>query len=723
MSNRTFLGRTLLIRLSSVAVIALTPFVMGQAAAPGQPYGQPSTAKGDWPMYFADPSGSRYSPQDQINASNFNKLEVAWHFKTDALGAKPEYKLEGTPIEVNGTVYTTAGSRRDVIALDAATGELKWVYSLNEGIRASAYAPRQLSGRGVSYWTDGNGDERIVYISTGYRLIQLNARTGRPIDSFGDHGMVDLKVGAYTGVMGQPGVYKQIDLTTGEIGLHSTPTVAGNIIFVGSSFKEGSQPLEQNNTKGITRAFDARTGKLLWTFHNIPQKGEPGYESWENNSADFNGNTGTWASMTVDAELGNVYLPIEDPTDDAYGGARPGNDLYGDSIVCLDMNTGKLKWYYQVTHHPIWDYDMSSPPLLADIVVDGKPVKAVAVPTKQSFLYMFDRVTGKPIWPITEKAVPQSKTPGEKTSKTQPFPTKPPAYARQAVTNDDIIDFTPELHQKALDIIKNYYQMGPMYTPAVLSNPQGKYPSATMDIGTLGGGTNWPGAGFNPETHVAFMPAANAGVSLMGLVPLPEGLSDLKYDEGVGGQPFRINGGPGFGSASDAPKISNDDERLAAALRAHPQTSIGAPPPRSVDGLPFVKPPYGLLTAINMDQGAIVWQVPNGDTPDEIKNNPALRGINVGKTGQQAQAGIVVTKNLVIQADGLYSTQAGHPRGAYLRGYDQKTGQEVGAVWMPAPQSGTPMTYSYRGKQYIIVAVSGGNYSGDYIAYSLPSGN
>src|ERR1700742_3951403 len=420
-----------LLHLSSVAAIALTPFVFaGIAQAQGY---TPSTAKGDWPMYFADPTGSRYSPSDQINGSNFSKLELAWHFKTDALGAHPEFKLEGTPIEVNGTVYTTAGTRRDVVALDAKTGELKWGYGMNEGLRA-AISPRQLSGRGVSYWTDGNGDDRILYVTTGYRLIELNAHTGQPIDGFGDHGVVDLKVGAYTGVMGQPGVYKQIDLTTGEIGLHSTPTVVGNIVFVGSSFKEGSQPLEQNNTKGITRAFDARTGKLLWTFHNIPQKGEPGYESWLNNSADFNGNTGTWASMTVDAELGNVYVPIEDPTDDAYGGARLGNDLYGDSIVCLDMNTGKLKWYFQVTHHPIWDYDMSSPPLLADIVVDGKPIKAVAVPSKQAFLYMFDRIPGKPIWPIVEKPVAQTDVPGEKTSKTQPFPTKPAAYSRQAIT-------------------------------------------------------------------------------------------------------------------------------------------------------------------------------------------------------------------------------------------------------------------------------------------------
>ena len=242
-------------------------------------------------------------------------------------------------------------------------------------------APRQLSGRGVSYWTDGNGDDRIIYITTGYRLVELNAHTGQPIDSFGDHGMVDLKVGAYTGVMGQPGVYKQIDLTTGEIGLHSTPTVVDNTVLVGSSFKEGSQPLEQNNTKGLTRAFDAKTGKLIWTFHNIPQKGEFGYDSWKNNSADFNGNTGTWAGMTVDPDADTVYAADRRSHRRLLMAARrPGNDLFGDCLVALDLTTGKMKWYYQVAHHPIWDYDMSSPPLLVDITVDGKPVKAVAVP-------------------------------------------------------------------------------------------------------------------------------------------------------------------------------------------------------------------------------------------------------------------------------------------------------------------------------------------------------
>ncbi|HKD48982.1 MAG TPA: PQQ-binding-like beta-propeller repeat protein [Rhizomicrobium sp.] len=706
-------------RLSSVAALALIPFLF-TASAHAQntgANGQPSTAKGDWPMYFADPSGSRYSPLDQINASNFNQLVQAWHFKTDNLGARPEFKLEGTPLEINGTIYTTGGSRRAVIALNAKTGELKWVYSMDEGARA-ALAPRQLSGRGVSYWTDGGGDERILYVTTGYRLVELDAKTGQPIESFGDHGIIDMKVGAYTGVLGQPGEYKQIDLTTGEIGLHTTPTVVNNTVIVGSSMKEGAQPLEMNNTKGLVRAWDVKTGKLLWTFHDIPRKGEFGYDSWENNSADYNGNTGVWTGITVDPELNSVYLPVEDPTNDYYGGGRPGNDLFGDSLVCVDFTTGKMKWYYQIVHHPIWDYDLSSPPLLVDITVNGKAIKAVAVPSKESFLYVFDRVTGKPIWPIVERPVPQSDVPAEKTSKTQPFPTKPKAYGRNAVTLDDLVDFTPELRARAADIIKKYYKMGPMFSPAVAGKVGGPY--GVVDASVGGGGTNWPGAGFNPQTHVVFAPAQN-GVSLLGVVEPPQGLTDNRYLEGTAGQPFRINGGPGFGSASDAPKVSADQAKLNSILADAPRTQAGPPPPRNLDGIPLIKPPYGVLTAINLDTGDTLWQVPHGDTPDEIKNNPALRGLNIGKTGQSGNVGEVITKSLVVMGDPQYSTQAGHPRGAYLRAYDQKSGQQVGAVWMPAPQSGSPMTYMYDRKQYIIVAVSGGNYSGDYIAYSIPS--
>jgi quinoprotein glucose dehydrogenase len=703
--------------------LALVVAIVPSGAQTAKPYGQPSTARGDWPMYFADPSGSRYSPLNQINASNFSKLEVAWHFKTDQLGARPEYKLEGTPLAINGTIYTTGGTRRAVVALDGRTGELKWVYSLNEGVRA-ANSPRQLSGRGVSYWTDGKGDERILFITTGFRLVALNARDGKPIASFGKQGMVDMKVGLVQGVPGTPGKYQQIDLETGEVGLHSTPTLVGDIVIVGTSMKEGFQPTAQNNTKGAVRAWNVKTGKLLWTFHTVPMKGEVGYDSWENNSADFNGNAGVWANVTVDEKLGTAYLPVEDPTNDVYGGSRPGNNLFGDSLVCVDLKTGKLKWYYQLVHHPLWNTDITSPPLLIDITVEGKPVKAVAVPGKQGFLYVFDRVTGKPVWPIVERPVPQSDVPGEKTSATQPFPTKPAPYSRNVYREEDLIDFTPELRAKALDVTK-HFKVGPMFTPPVVSKVEG--PLGTMGLESSSNGTNWEGGAFDPETHTVFLPAGNAYAVSHGLIEPPPGYSDARYVGGIAGQPFSIQGGPGSGTASDAPPVSADEAKLAAILARNGAPAAPAAPAvrLSVEGLPLFKPPYGTITAINMDTGDFRWQVPNGDTPDEIKNNPALRGLTIPRTGQGGRdiSGLMVTKTLVITGDPLLTTVPGRPRGAWLRAFDKATGNEVGTVWMPAPQSGSPMTYMADGRQYIIVAVSGGNYSGDYIAYRLPAGN
>src|SRR5438067_3142033 len=447
----------------------------------------PSTKNGEWAYYTADVKGTRYSPLDQINATNFNQLEVAWRFKTDNLGTRPEYKLEGTPLMVKGVVYTTGGTRRSVVALDAKSGELMWVYSLREGARATA-APRQLSGRGLSYWTDGKGDERVLFVTTGYNLVALNAHTGAPVRQFGKDGIVDLKVGAVVGKG------EQIPLETGEIGLHSTPTVAKDVVIVGSSFREGLTVKTHNNTKGLVRAFDVRTGKTLWTFNTIPRPGEFGNETWENDSWAVNGNAGVWTQITVDEDAGLAYLPVEDPTSDQYGGHRPGNNLFGDTLVCVDLKTGQRKWHFQVAHHPIWDYDLSSAPLLVDAVVNGQPRKLVALPSKESFLYVFDRITGQPIWPIEERPVPQSDVPGEKTSPTQPFPTKPPAYARQAVTLDELINFTPELNEEAKRIVSRY-RLGSMFLPGVVSKVEG--PVAALTIGTTGGGTNWPGASYD----------------------------------------------------------------------------------------------------------------------------------------------------------------------------------------------------------------------------------
>jgi quinoprotein glucose dehydrogenase len=648
----------------------------------------------DWPTYAGDLSASRYKPLDQINAANFSQLEVAWRFKTDSLGPHPEYKLEGTPLEVGGVLYATAGTRRDVVALDAATGELLWVHGEHEGARGAA-APRQLSGRGLAYWTDGKA-ERILYVTPGYVLIALDAHTGQRVDDFGDHGAVDLKQDWDQTVWP--------DLVTGEAGLHAAPLVAGNTVLIGAAFREGFTPARMNNNRGYVRAFDVRTGKRLWTFHNIPKKGEFGYDTWLNGSAETTGNTGVWTQMSVDPALNLAYLPIESPTSDFYGGQRPGAGLFGNSLVAVDLTTGERKWHFQQIHHEIWDYDNSSAPLLMDITVGGKPIKAVALPSKQGFLYVYDRVTGKPVWPMPERPVAKGDVPGEWYSPTQPIPTRPAAYARNGISQDDLIDFTPELRAKALEVVKNY-KLGPVFTPPVLSQQPG--PLGVINM-SASGGTNWPGGSFDPDTHVVYVYSCNSCIGAIGLVTPPPGMSDIRYVVGTAGQAVQMIRGPGENVGADAP-----------------------PPPKapgnggyrslSVDGLPLVKPPYSTITAIDLDTGDILWRIPHGETPDLVRNNPALKGLNIPRTGQTGYGiGTLVTKSLVIAGDPMVTATADHPRGAMLRAYDKASGKEVGAVWMPAPQSGSPMTYSLHGRQYIVIAVSGGAYPGEYIAYALP---
>ena len=691
----------------AVLMIGLGLLVTGVS---GQSTGQPSTRNGEWPHYNADNRGSRYSPLDQINGSNFSTMRVAWRFKTDNLGPRPEYKLEGTPLMIKGVLYTTGGTRRSVIALDGRTGELMWAHSLREGRRA-AIAPRQLSGRGVSYWTDGKGDERILYVTTGYRLVALNAKNGAMISSFGTDGSVDMKVGVVKGVN------QQIDLESGEIGVHTTPLVAGNIIIVGSAMREGATVSTHNNTKGLVRAFDVRTGKELWRFNTIPSPGEFGAETWDNDSWANNGNVGVWTSMTVDEEAGLVYLPVETPSSDFYGGHRPGDNLFAESLVAVDLKTGKRKWHYQLVHHPIWNYDNSSAPLLADITVDGKAIKAVALPSKIGWLYVLDRVTGVPVWPIEERAVPQSDVPGEKTAATQPHPTKPPAYARQILRlPDDLIDFTPELRAEALELMKRYKYTASVFVPPILGNVNGLLGS----IGGVGTATNWPGSAYDPELHTVFAQAANTVSGPRSVVAPPPGFSDIRYVSGVAGRPFAEVFGPGDCCAADSPKATappaeNPPPAAAAAGPAVPAFSVQG-------GLPVYKPPYGVLTAVNLDRGEISWQVPHGDTPDAVRNHPALKGLNIPKTGQAgtSSVGLMVTKTLVVMGDPQITAPPGRPRGAMLRAYDKTTGAQVGEVLMPAIQSGSPMTYSVDGKQYILVAVSGGPYSGEYVAYTLP---
>ncbi len=629
--------------LASLSVVGAIGWIMVNASAQGP--GQPSTANGEWPAYNADLKGTRYSPLDQIDASNFSTMEVAWRVKTDNFGPFPEYKLEGTPIMVKGVLYTTAGTRRSVVALDAKTGEQIWTYRLLEGKRA-AVAPRQLSGRGVSFWTNGRGDDRVVFVTTGYRLVELNAKNGQPVTTFGKDGMVDLKVGVVKG-RGVP-----IDLETGEIGVHSTPLVVKDVIVIGSSMREGATVPTHDNTKGLVRAFDARTGKQLWEFDTIPRPGQFGNETWQSESWAINGNVGVWTQTSVDEDLGLVYLPVETPTSDYYGGHRPGDNLFGESLVAVDLKTGQRKWHFQFVHHPIWNFDMSSTPILADVTVDGRARKVVAVPSKEGWLYVLDRATGEPIWPIVEKPVPQSDVPGEKTARTQPHPPDKLRYARNAFSlPGDLIDWTPALRAAAVERAKRFKWADTPFNPGILGDVNGM-----LGAITVGTATNWPGGGYDPENHIVFAPAGNMpGVRTL-VVP-PAGFSDIRYVSGIAGQPFREVLGPGDCCAADAPQTAAR-AREARATAGAPDTPAAAPAPEggiglNVQGLPMIKPPYGLLAAINLDRGEVMWQTPHGDTPDAVRLNPALRGINIPKTGQPGTSGVglLVTKTLVILGD------------------------------------------------------------------------
>ena len=627
---------------------------------------QTGAKNGEWRTYGADLGNTHYSPLDQITASNFNKLEVAWRFKSENLGPRPETNLQSTPLMVNGVLYSTGGSRRSVVALDAVTGELLWVHSEREGKRGDN-APRNLSGRGLAYWSDGV-EERILYVTPGYRLIALNARTGLPVPAFGRNGVVDLKLDDD----------QDLDLENSDIGLHATPVVAGNTVIVGAVHRAGGAPRIKNNAKGYVRGFDVKTGKRLWIFHTIPKPGEFGRDTWIDESADNVGNTGVWGQISVDEELGLVYLPVELPTGDIYGGHRPGNGLFGESIVAVDLNTGLRKWHYQLVHHGIWDFDIPCAPMLIDITMNGRTVKAVAQPTKQGILYTFDRVTGEPIWPIEEIPVPKGNVPGEWYSPTQPMPTKPPAYGVAGIPSiNDLIDYTPELRAQAEKVVSKY-QIGPIFTPMVVSKAEGPYGTVITT-----GVTNWPGGSYDPESHILYV-HASTGIIANGLVPGDPRRTEFSWVSGVLAP-------PGTGGLN-------------------------------VQGLPMLKPPYGSIVAIDMNKGEILWKVANAETPDNVRNHPALKGLNIPRTGRAANTiGILVTKTLLIVGEPGNFTMPDGRRGAMLRAYDKMSGREVGAVYMPAGQSGTPMTYMLDGKQYIVVAIGGAAYPSELLAFKLPN--
>jgi quinoprotein glucose dehydrogenase len=626
------------------------------AASPVAVRAQLGTTDGEWSVYGGDPGHTRYAPLDQIDASNVGELEIAWRWNARNFGPNPFVRSATTPLMVDGVLYATAGMRRSVVAIDAGSGETLWMWRMEEGERLTE-APRANPGRGVGYWSDGAGDDRILVVTPGYHLAALDAATGRPVAAFGNDGVVDLN--------DQHRTRDGIPLV-GTIGSSSPPTVVGDVIVVGSAHHVGLRPPSRVNTPGDIRGYDARTGELLWTFKTIPELGEEGYETWLNESATYTGNAAVWAPISYDAETGYVYLPTEAATGDYYGGHRHGNNLFSTSLVCLDSKTGEKVWHFQIIHHDIWDWDNPTFPILADLEVDGEPRKIVAQLTKQGFTYVFDRLTGEPIWPIEERPVPQTDVPGEWTSPTQPFPTKPPPFDRQGFSEDDLIDFTPEVKQRALEAVADY-RMGPIFTPPSLADaPDGT--NGTLSLPSTIGGANWEGGALDPETGMLYV-GSQTNASILQLIPGGD-QSDMDYIFG-----------------------------FARAQIAR--------------GVPIVKPPWGRITALDLTDGSLAWTVPNGDTPDGVAESLGIDPELVPRTGKVSRAGVLVTRTLLLAGEGA----SGAP---VFRALDKATGATIAEIELPNVQVGLPMTYMHEGRQYIVISVGGGGEPAELVALALP---
>jgi quinoprotein glucose dehydrogenase len=594
----------------------------------------------------------RYADLDQINASNVADLEIDWSFDSTPFGPSPETYSVSQPLMVNGRIFATVGSTRNVIALDAATGQMLWLWRPEEGQRFAA-APRKGSGKGLSYYNAG-GQDVIFTITPGYYLVALNGLTGDPISTFGAGGYIDLQSGLRLG----PG---REDL---DIGISFPPLVVDDVVIAGAAHEVGMRPPSASNVKGDIRAFDARSGELLWTFKTIPERGQIGFETWLNDSTSYTGNAGVWSMMSADSERGAVYLPVESATGDRYGANRPGNNLFASSTVALDYRTGERKWHFQTTHHDIWDWDTPSAPLVIDLP-NGTP--AVVQTLKQSHLFVFNPETGEPLFPVEERSVPNSDTPGEVVSTTQPFPTLPAPYDRQGFQEDDLVDFTPEIAARAAEIASSY-RFSELYTPPSLYQHPQDGTLGTLHLPSSTGGSNWEGSAYDPETGIIYISSRTA-TSVLTLVNEPDA-SSMRYIQGGGRTP-------------------------------------------SVDGIPLVKPPYGSVTAIDLTTGEHVWKIVNGDTPDSIKNHPLLEGVDIPATGKPTRSGMVLTKSLLLFGEG--------PGGApLLHAVDKATGATIAEIELPASATGMPMTYMVDGKQYIVMTVSDFQNGAKLIALALP---
>jgi quinoprotein glucose dehydrogenase len=689
-------------------------------------------APGEWRYWGADQWSTRYSPLDQINATNFGSLQVAWQWNAGEFGSDEYYRT--TPLYANGRLFTVATTRRIAAAIDPANGKTLWSWRLDEGIRWQK-APRQFAGRGLAYWTDGQ-QERVLVVTPGYHLASLDARTGVPDPKFGTKGVVDLMDGlglplvplavddsgpliisdaaparkarpgetwdpvTKTGADGTIG----IDPAYGQIANSSPAIVVGDVVVVGNSSIHGYYPIRFRNIPGFIRGFDVRTGKQLWKFNLVPQPGEFGAETWTNGSkigTEGVGKNDAWATYSADEALGLVYIPVGMPLLDEYGGHRPGDNLFGNSLVALDVKTGTRRWHFQMVHHDIWDYDTPMAPNLLDVTVNGRRRQVIAQTTKQGWVYVFDRATGEPIWPIVETPVLQSEVPGEQTSRTQPIPTRPQPYAQQGLQEADLIDYTPAIRDSALRVAQRC-RMGPYYIPA--SPTDGSAPSgyrcSWYAPGASGGVNIDGGAAADPETGKLYV-AAQSGLSTIQVQKDP--CSEFRYSSP------RDNCGL-IGALPPPPGYAPRSERGGSFESRGVGTTIG--------GVSILKPkPLGGITAYDLSTGDKAWWIPNGGTTPVTTSDPLFAGVALPPAPGRGQAQVITTKSLVIYGTGR---SGGPPRPPYhLYAVDKATGKQVAQAPIPSKTSAVPMTFMHQGRQYIVFATGAGANT-SLVALTLP---
>ena len=645
---------------------------------------------GEWRYIGGDAAHTRYTPLDQINADNFKDLEVAWVWRGDNFGPKVDYIFRSTPIYVGGMLYTVAGKRRSVAAIDPATGETLWTYREPHTTRYDR-GMRNNYGKGLAYAeVDGRG---VIFLSSpAFFLHALDAKTGRPLANWGKP--VPLKGFSQTGIVDmlpdlvsdwEPWLksgYKYdpdhgIPRDLGNLSTSSPPIVVNGVVIVGTVHEQGYYQTRIENIPGDIQGYDARTGKFLWKFHVIPRPGEFGHDTWENDAWKATGDVSSWAPMSADPKRGLVYIPTNPPTIDFYGGFRPGNNLFGTSVIALDVRTGKRVWHFQTVHHDIWNFDNPTAPVLLDVKIDGHPTPIIVQTTKQGNVYTFNRETGVPVWPIEERPVPQSEIPGEKLAPTQPFPTKPKAFEIQELNDDTLIDFTPQLRAEAVEIL-THYKPGPLFNPPIqVGNPAGlrSFVSCPSGASNIHGPTS-----ADPETGILYV-STERSCRAENIVP---------------------------GAQMDKP-----DDPMTTGKTLSDWVVSNRGDLRGPQGLPIFKPPYSQIVAIDMNTGEHLWAIPNGNTPERIKNHPALKGLDLPNTGATSHPVTLVTKTLLISAEG----NAGDP---VLHAIDKRSGKVLGTVPIPAPGQYGMMSYLHNGKQYIVVQIASESQPGGLAALRLP---